>query len=271
MHDAAARIAAVSDSPDLDAGLLLTHVLTRPRSYLIAHADDPLTADDDARFRALVERRRAGEPVAYLTGSKGFWSLDLTVSAAVLVPRPETELLVERALAVLPPGADGRIADLGTGSGALALALASERPGMTVIATDASDDALDVARGNARRLGLTNVECRRGEWLTALEADGKYRLIVSNPPYVAAGDPHLVALGHEPQSALVAGPDGLDALRRIVADTPAHLDNGGYLMLEHGADQGPAVRALLHQAGFRDIETHSDLAGHPRVTVGCSS
>lgn len=271
LRDAAARIADVSGSPDLDAGLILTHVLARPRSHLIAHAGDPLAAGDHARFRALVERRRAGEPVAYLTGSKGFWSLDLAVSAAVLVPRPETELLVARALAVLPADTEDRIADLGTGSGAVALALASERPGVTVIATDASPDALEVAHDNARRLGLTNVAFRRGDWLAALEPGERCRLIVSNPPYVAAGDPHLAALDHEPQSALVAGPDGLDALRRIAADAPAHLENGGYLMLEHGTDQGPAVRALLHAAGFQDIETHPDLAGHPRVTVGRSS
>lgn len=264
---ATARLRAASDSPGLDASLLLAQVLGKPRSHLIAHGDDALSAADAAAFDELVARRRGGEPVAYLTGSKGFWSLDLAVTPAVLVPRPETELLVELALARLPPEAGPRAADLGTGSGAIALALASERPRLAVVATDAHPAALAVARSNAARLQLGNVEFREGDWFGAFAAGERFDLLVSNPPYVAAGDPHLAALGHEPRAALAAGEDGLDALRRIAAGAPAHLLPGGHLLLEHGAEQGAAVRKLFQDAGFEDIETHPDLAGHDRVTT----
>lgn len=268
LASATARLRHTSETPDLDAGLLLAHVLGRPRSYLIAHSGDALSDADAAAFAGLVERRGEGEPVAYLTGRKGFWSLELEVAPAVLVPRPETELLVELALARLPPETGLRAADLGTGSGAIALALASERPRLAVVATDAHPAALAMARSNAARLQLGNVEFREGDWFGAFTADERFDLLVSNPPYVAAGDPHLAGLGHEPRAALAAGEDGLDALRRIAAGAPAHLLPGGHLLLEHGAYQGAAVRGLLLEAGFEDVEIHSDLAGHDRVTLG---
>lgn len=281
-----------ASTPELDAGLLLARVLGKPRSYLFGHPDAALDAEAGERFRELVARRCDGEPVAYLTGSKGFWSLDLEVGPAVLVPRPETELLVELALDRIPADADWRVADLGTGSGAIALALAVERPCLAVTATDADPKALMLAQRNAERLGLArmsrrppataadtpatdsgkkcglgNVAFRQGNWFDAFGENERFHLLVSNPPYVAENDPHLAALGHEPRAALVAGGDGLDALRRIIAGAPARLLPGGHLLLEHGADQGSAVHRLLADAGFEEIETHPDLAGHPRATT----
>lgn len=253
----------------VDASLLLAHALGKPRSWLFAHADDALGAADAARFDALLARRAAGEPVAYLTGTRGFWTLELAVTPATLVPRPETELLVELALARLPQGQLLRIADLGTGSGAVALALAKERPQACVLATDASPEALDVARENARRHGIGNVTFRAGSWLQPLDGEC-FDLIASNPPYVADGDPHLARgdLRFEPAMALSCGPDGLDAIRIIVRDAPACLRSGGWLLLEHGWDQGEAVRALLVEAGFVDGVTERDLEGRDRVTLG---
>ncbi len=252
-----------------EADLLLAHALGRARIWLLAHGEDDIAADDAARFLALVERRAAGEPVAYLTGSRGFWTLDLAVTPATLVPRPETELLVELALKRIPVDAESRIADLGTGSGAIALAIAKERPRTRVVATDASGDALDVARGNALRNGIGNVEFRAGDWFAPLAGE-MFDLIASNPPYIALGDPHLEEgdLRFEPPSALSSGIDGLDAIRSIVRNAPAHLRAGGWLLLEHGWEQGEAMRALLRDAGFVDIATERDLEGRDRVTLG---
>lgn len=252
-----------------DAALLLAHALGKPRSWLFAHADDLLGEADAARFDALLARRVAGEPVAYLTGSRGFWTLDLAVTPATLVPRPETELLVELALARLPAVAPVRVADLGTGSGAIALALAKERPRAHVVATDASPEALEVARGNAVRNRIGNVAFRLGSWLAPLAGEC-FDLIASNPPYIADGDPHLSQgdLRFEPAMALSCGPDGLDAIRIIVRDAPACLRPDGRLLLEHGWDQGEAVRALLAEAGFVDAATERDLEGRDRVTLG---
>ena len=252
-----------------DAALLLAHALGKPRSWLFAHADDLLGEADAARFDALLARRVAGEPVAYLTGSRGFWTLDLAVTPATLVPRPETELLVELALARLPAVAPVRVADLGTGSGAIALALAEERPRAHVVATDASPEALEVARGNAVRNRIGNVAFRLGSWLAPLAGEC-FDLIASNPPYIADGDPHLSQgdLRFEPAMALSCGPDGLDAIRIIVRDAPACLRPGGWLLLEHGWDQGEAVRALLAEAGFVDAATARDLEGRDRITLG---
>ncbi|WP_287597999.1 peptide chain release factor N(5)-glutamine methyltransferase [Thermomonas sp.] len=252
-----------------DAALLLAHALGKPRSWLFAHADDLLGEADAARFDALLARRVAGEPVAYLTGSRGFWTLDLAVTPATLVPRPETELLVELALARLPAVAPVRVADLGTGSGAVALALAKERPRAHVVATDASPEALEVARGNAVRNGIGNVAFRCGSWLQPLDGEG-FDLIASNPPYIADGDPHLSQgdLRFEPAMALSCGADGLDAIRIIVRHAPACLRPDGWLLLEHGWDQGEAVRALLAEAGFVDAATERDLEGRDRVTLG---
>ena len=252
-----------------DAEWLLAHAVARPRGWLYAHGDAHATTAERERFEALVARRAVGEPVAYLTGRRGFWRLELVVGPDTLIPRAETELLVELALERLPRGVACVVADLGTGSGAIALALAHERPHARVVATDASAAALDVARGNAEALGLGNVAFRHGDWLAPLAGD-RFDLIASNPPYIAAGDPHLDEgdLRFEPAAALASGPDGLDAIRAIVAGAPAHLRPGGWLLLEHGWDQGPAVRALLREAGFLDVATHRDLEQRDRASLG---
>lgn len=252
-----------------EAALLLAHVISRDRGWLYAHGDAEVPAGVVARFEALVARRAAGEPVAYLVGRRGFWRFDLAVTPDTLVPRPETELLVELALARIPAEAAARVADLGTGSGAIALAIALERPRATVVATDRSDAALEVARGNAAALGLGNVSFRAGDWLQPLAGE-RFDVIASNPPYIADGDAHLGQgdLRFEPRGALASGADGLDAIRAIVRDAPAHLHPGGWLLLEHGWEQGEATRALLRDAGFAEVETQRDLEGRDRVTLG---
>jgi len=252
-----------------DAELLLAHVLGRPRGWLYAHAEAVIAADEAERFEALLERRGCGEPVAYLCGRRGFWTLDLVVSPDTLIPRPETERLVELALERLPRGGGARIADLGTGSGAIALALAAERPDATVAATDASPAALAVAAANARAAGLANVGFHAGDWFAALPGR-RFDLVASNPPYIADGDPHLREgdLRFEPPAALSSGEDGLDAIRAIIAGAPMHLSPGGWLLLEHGWTQGAAVRALLQAAGFVEVSTHRDLEERDRVTLG---
>ncbi len=255
----------------VDAHVLLAHVLGVDRAWLIAHATDALPRDRADAFFALAKRRREGEPVAYLTGRREFHGLDLAVTPAVLVPRPETETLVEVVLERLPADRATLVADLGTGSGAIALAIASERPLARVIATDASAEALDVARANAARLGLANVSFARGDWVEALPPDTPpLDAIAANPPYVAEGDSHLGQgdLRHEPVSALTPGGDGLDALRTIVAGAPARLAPGGFLAVEHGYDQSDEVRALFEAAGFEAIVARRDLAGIPRVVAG---
>lgn len=253
----------------LEAELLLVHVLGKPRSWLIAHADDVLDTAHTAAFDALVQRRSNGEPVAYITGRRGFWSLDLEVTPATLIPRPETELLVELALDRLPVAAPVRVADLGTGSGAIALAIAHECKSAQVLATDASRDALAVAQRNAARLGIANVAFAHGDWLAPLSTP-PYDVIVSNPPYIEADDPHLGQgdLRFEPSSALASGDDGLDDIRRIVADARMHLKPGGWLLMEHGWNQGDAVRALLQAAGYDEVFTAQDLEQRDRVSGG---
>jgi release factor glutamine methyltransferase len=255
-------------TPELDAQLLLAHVLAVPRTRLKSHPEELPPPSRIGEYRRLLARRAAGEPVAYLTGYRYFWSLRFAVTPAVLIPRPETELLVERALALLP-AAEGRVADLGTGSGAVALALASERPGWRLIATDVSEQALAVARTNAESLGLPSVEFRQGDWYQSL-AHQRFDLIVSNPPYVAADDPAMAApgLSYEPRAALTPGADALASLREIVRGAPAHLARAGWLLLEHGATQGAEVREALVLAGFRHVRSHRDLAGHERATEG---
>lgn len=254
----------------LDAQLLLGQVLSRGRAWLLAHGDAALASDDAARFHELLARRRAGEPVAYLLGTKEFHGLMLAVDARVLVPRPDTEVLVDWAIELLrgelAAVAQPAVVDLGTGSGAIALAVKHEHPAASVIATDASPEALTVAAANASRLGL-DVELLHGPWWQAMPAR-RFHLAVSNPPYIAAGDPHLDALVAEPATALSSGPDGLDALRVIVAGAAARLEAGGWLLLEHGFDQADAVRALLADHGFTRIESRRDLGGRPRCTGG---
>lgn len=253
-----------------DAELLLLHALQVERAWLFMHSERCVDAVALARYADLLARREAGEPVAYLLGSWGFWSLHLDVSPATLIPRPETELLVEQALARLPPDRPLCVADLGTGSGAVALAIASERPQAQVLATDASTAALAVARRNAERLGLANVRFAQGDWCRAL-GSAVCDLIVSNPPYIEANDAHL---GHgdlrfEPVLALASGVDGLDAIRSIIGDARHHLVPGGTLLFEHGWNQGDAARQLLAAAGYVDAVTYRDLEHRDRVSGGC--
>ena len=267
--EASARLGGVEARHE--AELLLLHVLDRPRSWLFAHSTDPLATADQAAFEALLARRVAGEPVAYLTGRRGFWTLDLEVDPATLIPRPETELLVELALERLPPERTLQLADLGTGSGAIALALASERPQAQVLATDASPGALAVAARNAARHELRNVRFAEGgyDWYAPLQG-ARFDLIASNPPYIASDDPHLEQgdLRFEPATALSSGVDGLDDIRRIVDGGQAHLLPGGWLLIEHGWDQGAAIRALFEAAGFTDVQTVQDLEQRDRITLG---
>lgn len=263
------RAAAPRAGARLDAELLLMHVLGVDRSWLFAHADDAPEAVAQRHFEALLVRREAGEPVAYLVGRRGFWTLDLEVTPATLIPRPETELLVEQALQRIPVDAAWTVADLGTGSGAIALAIARERPRTQVLATDASSEALAVARRNAARLGIANVTFAEGDWCDALGGE-RLDLIVSNPPYIEAADPHLRQgdLRHEPVAALASGADGLDAIRAIATGAAAHLETGGWLLLEHGWNQGVAVRAVLQRAGYADVHTLRDLEQRDRVSGG---
>ncbi len=267
---ATARLQLPGNEAGLEAELLLAAALGRPRSWLYAHADAVPAADAAARFAELIARRAAGEPVAYLLGRRGFWTLELEVGPDCLIPRPETELLLEHALLRLPLDVPVRVADLGTGSGALALAIARERPLAEVWASDASPAALARARANARRLDLAQrVHFAEGDWCAALSAE-RYAMLVSNPPYLAEGDEHLQQgdLRFEPRMALVSGAEGLDALRAIIAAAPDHLEPRGWLLLEHGAGQGSPVRALLGARGFAEVRSMRDLQAHERVSLG---
>ena len=258
--------ARTSGVDGLDAQLLLASCIDQSRSWLIAHDEAPLTPAQATRFIGWLARRAAGEPLAYLFGEKEFHGLVLQVDARVLVPRPDTETLVDWALELLAtrPDSAPRVVDLGTGSGAIALALKHAQPGAAVTALDASGGALEVARANAAALRL-DVRLLSGNWWSAVQGE-RFDIAVSNPPYIALQDPHLTALAHEPAFALAAGIDGLDALRHIINHAPAHLRPGGWLLLEHGHDQGPAVQGLLIQSGFARVETRRDLAGHWRCT-----
>jgi release factor glutamine methyltransferase len=262
----ARRLRVATATPELDAELLLTHVFSTTRAHLRSHPEVIGSLAQCERYLELLERRASGEPLAYIVGKKGFWSLQLTVTPAVLVPRPETELLVERALALGPPDA-ARVVDLGTGSGAIALSLASERPNWQVTATDASAAALAIASANAQSLGLSRVEFRLGSWFEPL-GGRSFNLIVSNPPYVAPDDPAMQdpALRHEPKQALTPGKDAMASLRAIIAAAPEHLERDGWLLLEHGADQAAEVARELVARGLRYVRSHRDLAGHERMT-----
>jgi len=252
-----------------DARLLLAHALGKPASWLFAHGDETIEISALQRFHLLLEARESGRPVAYLTGRRGFWTLDLAVTADTLVPRPETELLVELAIARLPVSSPSRVADLGTGSGAIGLAIAKERPACRMVATDASEGTLAIAIANAQGNGIRNIEFRMGSWFAPLTGE-RFDLIASNPPYIAEGDPHLEQgdLRFEPAAALSSGADGLDAIREIVSEAGAYLVAGGWLLLEHGLEQGTAIRELFEAAGFVDVATERDLESRDRVTLG---
>ena len=262
---AATRLASVSDSARLDAEILVARSINMPRSYLFAHPEEALDSVAMQRLADTIERRLSGEPMAYITGFKEFWSLELLVTSATLVPRPETELLVDLALREIPRDADWQVLDLGTGNGAIAVAIAGERPCCDITAVDASSEALAVAMQNTRRLDLPNVTCIEGDWAVPV-ADRSFRVIVSNPPYVGDGDTALDALRTEPNLALTSGPDGLDAIRRLARDCMPIIDSDGLLILEHGNEQRDAVVEILGSNGWRDIACFDDYAGNPRVT-----
>ncbi len=253
----------------IDAQRIVSSVLARPLAWLLAHDGDTLAEADALRIADWVQRRAAGEPMAYLQGDQEFFGLNLRVTPDVLIPRPDTETLVNWALELIPTDQPCRIADLGTGSGAIALAIAAQRPLAEVTAVDLSDAALAVARSNAQSLGLGHVRFAAGSWLTPL-AGQHFDLIVSNPPYIAESDAHLPALRFEPISALTAGPDGLSDLRQIVAQARGHIHGNrpflGHLLLEHGYDQADAVAQMLHAAGYTHVSTRFDFGGQPRCT-----
>ncbi|MFO1393025.1 MAG: peptide chain release factor N(5)-glutamine methyltransferase [Steroidobacteraceae bacterium] len=270
IEEGATRLSRVADDPRHEAAILLAAALGKPRSYLLAHPDERvLDCDATDRFEAHVTRRSHGEPIAYILGEKEFWSLPLLVTPGVLVPRPETELVVERALAHVPPDTAADVLDLAAGSGAIALAIARERPRCRVMGTDDSADAVALAARNAAQLGLDRVVFRQGHWFEPA-AGQMFDVIASNPPYIAEGDPRVEAAvrRYEPHHALFSGPTGLEALAEIVKGAPRHLRHGGWIVLEHGDRQGEAVRQLLLDARFGQVATHRDLAELDRVTEG---
>ncbi|MBT8441590.1 MAG: peptide chain release factor N(5)-glutamine methyltransferase [Gammaproteobacteria bacterium] len=269
LKEMADELRDTSPSARLDAELLLSHVLRKNRTQLYTHADEKVELQSKAVFENLVHRRREGQPIAHLIGQREFWSLHLSVTEDTLVPRAETEILVGCALTHLPKDQAANVLDLGTGSGAVALAIANERPDVTITATDLSPAALRIARYNSHSLGLTKVQFKQGDWFGAVR-NSKFSLIVANPPYVT--DMELVVhdfeLQHEPRLALAGGEDGLDAIKQIVEEAPQHLFTGGWLAIEHGHRQGPAVEILMREAGMVSIFGYSDLQGHTRVTEG---
>ncbi|WP_024695387.1 peptide chain release factor N(5)-glutamine methyltransferase [Pseudomonas syringae] len=266
------RSAEIPDSPTarLDAELLLAAALGKPRSFLHTWPERIVSTEAALAFADYLRRRRTGEPVAYILGQQGFWKLDLEVAPHTLIPRPETEMLVEAALEQVPAFAPAKVLDLGTGTGAIGLALANDRQQWKVTAVDRVPEAVALAERNRQRLQLDNAEVLESHWFSALQGR-QFDLIISNPPYIAEADPHLSAgdVRFEPSSALTAGADGLDDLRMIIGQAPAHLSPGGWLLLEHGYDQGAAVRDLLIQQGFERIQTRRDLGEHERITFGC--
>ncbi len=257
-----------TESSRVDAELLLGFVLQKNNAWLMAHGDDELPDESHRKFSSLLDRRKAGEPIAHIIGSRGFWTLDLAVTADTLIPRPETELLVELAISKCLPYKKLRVLDLGSGTGAIALAIATECKNAEVIAVDKSAAAIGVAQGNARVNNLP-VEFKLSDWFSALE-NQKFDLVVSNPPYIPEQDPHLSQgdLRFEPLSALVSGVDGLDDIRKIISQAPNHCLPKAWLMIEHGFDQGEAIRTLFSNAGFSNVETVQDLEQRDRVTMG---
>lgn len=269
LRDAQARLDDSEGAARLEAEILLCEVLHCDRTYLHTWPERELDAAQQAQYQQLIARRASGEPIAHITGLRDFWDMTLRVTPDTLIPRPETERLVELALERIPPDSAWRIADLGTGSGAIALAVARERPRCQLVASDASPAALAVAQDNAARLGVSNIEFRHGSWFAPLTGE-HFALILANPPYVHPEDPHLQRgdLRFEPASALSASPDGLSDLRHIIGEAREHLVAPGWLILEHGYDQGAAVRQLLSKAGYVQVETFRDLAKQERTTLG---
>jgi release factor glutamine methyltransferase len=261
-----AQLLAESGLPAFDARALLAHRLGVPRERLITRPDAEVSEADAGTFLHAALRRARGEPLAYLLGTKEFYGRDFRVTPAVLVPRPDTELLVDLALGLMRPTTRPRVLDLGTGTGCIAVTLALEHPGAEVTATDASPAALAIAQDNAHQLGATRVRFRAGDWYSAVPADAVFDLIVSNPPYIASGDPHLAALRFEPPAALTDGGDGLACLRAVIDGSAAHLTEHGWLIVEHGYDQAEVVQALIRQQGWSPA-TNADAGGHPRVTL----
>jgi release factor glutamine methyltransferase len=267
LQRAAQLLSGHGDSPRLDAEILLGLVLGVSRSALIVRSADPVSAETQAAYDELIAARMQGSPVAYLTGTREFWSLQLDVTPDVLVPRPETEVLVELALGLLPKDLSLSVLDLGTGSGAIALAIASERPLVRMTGVDVSEQALAVATANSRKLGLMHIRWCAGSWFEAVR-DGRFDMIVANPPYVASNDPALERLAAEPALALCCGPTGLEAFDRIIDGAAQHLNPGGRLLLEHGNTQADAVARMLERRGFDHIRSHADYSGNARVTLG---
>ncbi|MEC7803420.1 MAG: peptide chain release factor N(5)-glutamine methyltransferase [Pseudomonadota bacterium] len=270
LHEGCARLADNSDSARLDAEILLEHVLKKARVTFYTRGADPVVADAGKHFLQLVEQRQHGRPVAQLIGRREFWSMPLEVTTDTLIPRPETELLVERGLVRIKPQSTASVLELGTGSGAIALAIARERSAAAITATDVSEVALKVARGNARRLNIDGICWQQGPWFEPVR-ESCFDIILSNPPYVATtlNGCSDAAVMHEPSIALFAGPDGLDAIRSIIGRADAHLHAGGWLLLEHANDQAKVVRSLLADLEFSSIATYRDLSGQQRVTEGC--
>lgn len=269
LQASAEQLKGSSRSARLDAEVLLAHALGWQRARLYGESAQPVRPEIVQRFEALVEERQTGRPVAQLVGTREFWSLELQVTPDTLVPRPETEMLVECVLNRIPPDSTGKVLDLGTGSGAVAIALASERPGLEIVATDLSEEALKVARYNASAHKLSRIDFRFGDWFKPVAGE-QFTAIVSNPPYVTDQEWMLnhFELGHEPAMALRAGRDGLLAIAQLVEGAPAHLEPGGWLLIEHGFRQGPAAMRLFQEAGFTSLSTYRDLPGRPRVTEG---
>lgn len=263
-----AKQALPGDEAGIEAQALMRRTLGDvSRAWLIVHEQDEMTRQQQDDFAALLQRRLAGEPIAYILGVREFYGLEFKVTPAVLIPRPDTETLVEAALARIPEQRPCRVLDLGTGSGAIAIAIAHHRPQAEVVAVDASSAALAIAQDNAKTLNTPNVRLLQSDWFSALQGE-QFDVIVSNPPYIAAADPHLANLGFEPVTALTSGADGLDDIRRIVAEASSYLNAGGWLLLEHGYGQAAAVVSLLEKAGFGETASLLDLAGVLRVTLG---
>jgi release factor glutamine methyltransferase len=260
----------ITDSPRLEAEILLSLAINKPRTHLRAWPDKLLATEQENQFNQLLEQRLQGRPIAYIVGHREFWSREFLVTADVLIPRPETELLVELALERMPANQTLRIADLGTGSGAIAITLALERPLTKVMALDYSSTALTIAKQNASRLQAKNIEFLQSDWLSTLPCSAQFDLIVSNPPYIAENDPHLTQgdVRFEPRLALTSGAEGLDAIRQIIQQAPSYLVKGGWLLFEHGYDQADAAQALLRAAGFYNVASFRDWQGHWRVSGG---